>query len=657
MRGQDRCAGWLESLREVLLERQGAWWSRFIPRRGSHHKRVGVGHRRSNGHFPNRMPNYANVVQTRQSRHHVVAVPASELREARLTVIFVPALLWAGLVVGNLYRIQLAGVERWRGRAEDQQFSEIALAGERGAILDRAGRVIAMSVPAASIYARPKSIKDRRAVIDAVAPIVGAEKASLAKSLESSQPFVFLARQVSRKIAEQVSALGLSGVGHLPESKRTYPYGQAASTLIGAVGIDGEGLSGIERVNEGRLGSAPVKARVARDAHGKLIQLPMGDDAVLEPRVGHAVQLTLDIELQRMLDEELEQGRVASGARGAFGVMVNATSGEILAMSQAPSPNFNVLRRFNPRHLHNQAVEATFEPGSILKAVVAAGAVERGVVRPKEMINCEHGSFSYAGRTVHDAHPSDTISFFDVVVRSSNIGMAKVGDRLGRSNLYTMLSTFGFGKLTDIGLPGESAGILRPVSTWAQIDVATHAYGQGIAVTPLQVVRAFSALVNGGTLNPLRLIRGRPVRDEPQRVISPKTSEIIQEMLIGVVEEERGTGSFAAIPGVRIGGKTGTAQKARVGGRGYLPGKYMSSFVGFADGTDIGITDRLVLLVTMDEPTRGSYYGGIVAAPVFQRTMKRALEHLSVRTLLAPQDGASEGMARWRGPEGSEIPS
>jgi len=212
--------------------------------------------------------------------------------------------------------------------------------------------------------------------------------------------------------------------------------------------------------------------------------------------------------------------------------------------------------------------------------------------------------------------------------------MAKVGDRLGRNNLYRILQTFGFGRSSGIGVPGESGGILRPVSSWAQIDVATHSYGQGIAVTPLQVVRAMSALANGGTLNSLQLVSGRPITDEPKRVISERSAQLIEEMLVGVVEDEHGTGSFAAIPGIRVGGKTGTAQKARVGGKGYLPGKYMSSFVGFVDANTIGVQNRLVLLVTMDEPSRGSYYGGIVAAPVFQKTMKRTLEHLSLRTVL-----------------------
>lgn len=590
-------------------------------------------------------PGYRNHAGQR-----VAIYPSEEQREKRLLFIFFPALIWASLVIVNLYRIQLLGVERWRGRAEGQQFSEIALAGERGAILDRMGRVLAMSVPAGAVYVRPKSITDRRAVIEGLSRALSLEASKVSAAINSTKPFVFVQRQVPRRIAEQITALGLAGVGYLPESKRIHPYGQAASALIGAVGVDGNGLSGIERVHEKLLATNSVKARFARDARGGLIQLPAEGEEIAEPQSGQPVQLTLDVDLQRILDEELEQGRVASGSRGAFAIMVDAASGEIRAMSQAPSPNFNTLRRFNPKELHNLTAEATFEPGSILKAVVAAGAIERGVVRPRELINCEHGRYQYAGRTVHDAHPSDVISFHDVVVRSSNIGMTKVGDRLGRTNLYNLLTAFGFGTSTDIGVPGESGGIMRPVSTWAQIDVATHSYGQGIAVTPLQVVRAFSALVNGGTVNPLRLVVGRDVTEQPRRVISEKTASIVEDMLVGVVEEEHGTGSFAAIPGVRIGGKTGTAQKARVGGKGYLPGKYMSSFVGFADGSEIGVNGRLVLLVTMDEPTRGSYYGGIAAAPVFQRTMKRALEHLSLQTVLAPTAVASS----WGGGDGGE---
>lgn len=569
-----------------------------------------------------------------RAHHYGISLSSEAVRESRLTIIFLPALLWAGLVIFNLHRIQLAGVDRWRGRAEDQQFSEITLAGERGTITDRLGRVVAMSAPAASVYVRPRSVNDRGGIVKKVAPLLGLSAKQISVLLDDTRPFVFLKRQVDRRTAEEVAGLGFKGIGYVSESKRMYPYGNAASALIGAVGIDGEGLSGLERVHEKKLATAPVLAKVARDAHGTLIQLPTADEESIEPQSGHSIQLTIDIELQRILDDELEQGRVASGSKGAFGVMVDAGTGEILAMSQAPSPDFNTIRKYDPIQLRNFTAEATFEPGSILKAVVAAGALERGVVRPREMINCERGNFRYAGRTVHDAHPSDVISFHDVVVRSSNIGMAKVGDRLGRNNLYRILQTFGFGRSSGIGVPGESGGILRPVSSWAQIDVATHSYGQGIAVTPLQVVRAMSSLANGGTLNPLQLVSGRPITDEPKRVISERSAQLIEEMLVGVVEDEHGTGSFAAIPGIRVGGKTGTAQKARIGGKGYLPGKYMSSFVGFVDANTIGVQNRLVLLVTMDEPSRGSYYGGIVAAPVFQKTMKRTLEHLSLRTVL-----------------------
>jgi cell division protein FtsI (penicillin-binding protein 3) len=284
--------------------------------------------------------------------------------------------------------------------------------------------------------------------------------------------------------------------------------------------------------------------------------------------------------------------------------------------------------------LRNLLVEAVFEPGSVMKPIVAAAAMDAGVVTPDDKINCENGRFPFSKHTIKDVHPSGTVTFYDVVVRSSNIGMTKVGIRLGSDRLYHYLRKFGFGSSTGLGLAGETNGILRSDRTWAKVDVATHSFGQGVAVTPLQVVRAVAAIANGGVLPTLSVVIDEHGIPQGERVVSEKAASAAREMMYGVVEDEHGTGAKAKIDGLRIGGKTGTAQKANPKGRGYMAGTYVASFVGFADGSPVGVPRNLTAMVIIDEPRAKSIYGGTLAAPVFQRIMDRTFRFISTRTEL-----------------------
>jgi cell division protein FtsI (penicillin-binding protein 3) len=269
-----------------------------------------------------------------------------------------------------------------------------------------------------------------------------------------------------------------------------------------------------------------------------------------------------------------------------------------------------------------------------MKPIVAAAAMDAGVVTPSEMINCEKGRFRYSTHTVKDVHPSGTVSFYDVVVRSSNIGMTKVGLRLGPEKLYAYLKRFGFGTDTDLGLAGETPGILRNVSGWAKIDTATHSFGQGVAVTPLQVVRATAALANGGVLPQLSVVMDDHGPALGTRVVSEKAANAARDMMYGVVEDEHGTGGKAKIEGLRVGGKTGTAQKANPKGRGYMAGTYVASFVGFVDGSPLGVPRNLTAMVIMDEPRAKSIYGGTLAAPVFKKVMERSFKFMATKNQL-----------------------
>jgi cell division protein FtsI (penicillin-binding protein 3) len=534
-----------------------------------------------------------------------------------------------------MYSLQVSDVERWQDWALKQHVAEVEVASERGPVLDRNGKLLAVSVPAESVYVRPKQVREKQLVAEQLAAVLDVKPSLVREKLNSKQPFVWLKRQVPRFQSSKVAELKIAGVGTVLESRRFYPYNSAASSLIGKVGIDGVGLSGIESLFEKRLHEDHVKTRAARDAFGNIIQVASEESGEgFELPKGEALQLSIDADLQIIMDEELEAGRAFSNSKAAMAVMVDSETGEILALSQSPSHNFNNPSSDSKNALKNLLVEAVFEPGSVMKPIVAAAAIDAGVVSSREMVNCENGRYPFSTHTIKDVHPSGVVSFFDVVVRSSNIGMTKVGVRLGQEKLYSYLRTFGFGQSTDLGLAGESAGILRSVSGWSKVDVATHSFGQGVAVTPLQVVRAVSALANGGVLPKLSVVIDEAGVPKGRRVVSEKAAAAARDMMVGVVEDEHGTGGKAKIEGLVVGGKTGTAQKASPTGRGYMPGTYVASFVGFVDGTALGVNRTFTTMVIMDEPRAKSIYGGTLAAPVFQRIMERSVKFIATRNQL-----------------------
>ena len=553
-------------------------------------------------------------------------------RRSRLCWIVFFALLWSMGIVYRLASLQLFGSDFWRSRGQRQHFSEVKIAAERGPIYDRNGQLMAVSVPASSIYVRPREInkKKRKKAIQIISTLLELEPERVEKAFDSQQPFVWLKRQVPRVYAEQLDNYKIAGVGHLLEARRFYPYKQAGSALIGRVGIDGNGLSGLEARYEKLLSRDIIKSKVIRDAKGNIIT---GNDDSLDhfeiPK-GQDLHLTLDASIQYILDEELEKGRNEFSARAALGAIVDTKTGDILALGQAPTFNFNEDKIAGREALLNRAIETVFEPGSIMKPIVTAAALQGGVVHPTDIIDCGSGVYRYGGHNIKDTHRVGAVSVKDVVVHSSNIGMTKIGIKMGRDLLYDSLDRFGFGHPIGLNLPGETRGILRKKKDWSMVDIATHSFGQGVAVTPLQMLRALSSIVNGGILPNLRVIDDGNF--EPgERILSEKTANDVREMMFAVVEDPHGTGKRAAIKGVRIGGKTGTAQKAREGGRGYAAGKYMASFMGFADAEAINIDDKLALIVVVDEPHKGSIYGGTVAAPIFKKVMTRVLYLLATR--------------------------
>lgn len=535
---------------------------------------------------------------------------------------------WCIVIFIRLVSLQIINPDKWISWANKQHNVSIQLAGQRGQILDRNGQVIAVSVPASSVFIRPGQIKEPEKVKKILSTVFGFTAKELKPYFAAQSPFVWIRRQIPGHLGEKIEDANLQGLGVLQESRRYYPFAEAASTLIGKVGIDGNGLSGLEARYEKILNSQKQTILILKDAFGKKIHSTGEDDPEL---TGKDLQLTIDMEFQQACNHELQKTLLKHKAKKGIAILLDAETGELLALSQAPAANFNESQLKSRQDLMNYAIQAVYEPGSTFKPIVAAIALNKNLVHLDEIINTENGAFRIGRNTVKDVHGYKELSVQDVVVHSSNVGMSKIAFKMTKEELYQALRDFGFGQPTNLKLAGEGGGILRNYKTWAEIDFATHSFGQGVAVTALQLSRAFAALVNGGYLPNLELIKdGNTYK---KQVLSPQTSQQIRDTLVKVVTD--GTGKNAEIDGLIVGGKTGTAQKARTDGRGYDQGAYLASFIGFADGSPIGINKRLVALIMIDEPHGGSIYGGTVAAPAFRRIMKQAFYLFGVRGKLA----------------------
>lgn len=569
----------------------------------------------------------------KNNKYNKVRKAISTDYRSRLKFIKLLVVIWVLAICYRLASLQLISPDQWISWANKQHLSQIKLAGQRGRILDRRDQVLAVSVPTASVFVRPGDVEDKSAMANLLSKHLKIDLALVEKKLNSSSPFVWVKRQIPRYQAEQVIATDLDGVGAVTEAKRYYPFSEAASTLIGKVGTDGNGLSGLEAVYEKILNPKEQTYFYYRDALGKKIAQADSSSGALNLGVGKDLKLSIDIELQQIANQQLSAAIMEHKAERALAILIDADNGNILAMSQAPAINFNSGKIKSRQDLINFASQAVYEPGSTFKPVVAALALDDGVVEIDQVFDTENGSFQIGRRTVKDVHGSDRLSVEDIVVQSSNIGMSKIAFEMGKEPLYNGLRKFGFGSKTNLVLPGESGGILRNYKNWADIDFATHSFGQGVAVTALQLVRAFAALVNGGKLYDLQLMG----EESPpgKQIISKEVSQMMKHTLVQVVESEHGTGKRTQIDGVVVGGKTGTAQKAKTDGRGYEQGAYLASFIGFADGNTLGIDQRLVLLVMVDEPRGKSHYGGTVAGPAFKNIITESLYLIGMRENLS----------------------
>ncbi len=521
------------------------------------------------------------------------------------------------LLVIRAVDLQWFQADKLRQLAENQRQREFSVPAPRGLILDIRGRVLAKSIRIPSISAIADEVPTQR--IGVLARALGMWKTRLAQHLHGRRGFIWLARQIRPDIARRVMALHIPGVRQEMEWRRYNPLGPATGHLLGFVGVDGHGLEGLEYSMDAQLAGSPGRMQVRHDARG--ISLP-GDVWLAKPRRGRQISLYLDATIQSLAYAALAEGVRIQRAKGGSVVVMRPDDGAVLAMVSWPGFNPNDFHRYRPSQWRDRAITDMFEPGSVLKPFTIAAALETGRWKRTSRIFCENGHFRVANDVIHDDHPEGWLDMSGILARSSNICAAKLALDTGPKRLHRMLQKIGLGRRTGIGISGESPGILLPAKRWGPVETATIAFGQGVAVTSLQLATAFSVLANGGVHVSPKIIEGRAY-EKSYRVMPRHIARTVLQMLIHAASPE-GTGALAVPAGYRVAGKTGTAQQPD-GHDGYAKGKFTAVFAGAVPAND----PRLVIAVMVDEP-RKSIYGGRVAAPIFRHIAAAVLPYLGV---------------------------
>ena len=540
-------------------------------------------------------------------------------------------LVWALVVVGRLVQIQIAQGSRYRAKAQRQQERRIEISGQRGSILDRQGRELAVSVESSSIFAIPDDVVDPRAAAQTLAPLLEMAPGEVFEKLAADRGFVWVRRQIEPELAERVRAMKLAGIHLVTEPRRFYPKRRLASAVLGFVGTDDKGLAGLEHLYDDAIRGTPGELVALTDARRS--RYGESETANSRPaREGATLILSLDSGVQFAAERELAEAMKAHRAMSGSVVVMDPRNGEILAMASSPDFDPNEFGKFPPEARRNRVIADAYEPGSTFKIVTGALGLEYGLVGLDELIETGDGTIRIANTTIResDRHRYGALTLGGIFERSSNVGIIRVGLRLGARRLFEGASAFGVGRPTGVDLPGENVGIFRPLTKWSGLSNAEISMGQEVSLNALQLARITAVVANGGILVQPHLVTRIVEPDgterviapsEPVRVISSATARSISQILVSVVE--RGTGARAAIPGFAVAGKTGTAQKAGVGG--YQPGSHIPNFAGFAPADN----PRCVAVVVLEEP-QGKYYAADVAAPLFSRIMSQALGILRV---------------------------
>ena len=536
-----------------------------------------------------------------------------------------------GVILFRLVSLQVLQAAELTARADRQHQKSVTLEGARGTVTDRHGKVLAMNVEVPSIFGVPTSLDSPANAARSLSPVLHIRREEIEKKLRQDKHFVWLARKVEPEQGRRLEQLSIDGIGMVMEGRRFYPKGPLLAHVLGFVGMDGMGLEGLERRYESQLHGEKRLTILQRDALGRTV-FPK-DLREQVPATGQALTLTIDEVIQYIAEKELEEAVDHARAKSGTIIVMEPRTGAILAMAVSPRFDPNAVASLTADRWRNRALTDTYEPGSTMKVVVAAAALEERVMMPGSMLFGENGRMTIANTTIHDHEKLGWMTFAQMIQKSSNIGAAKTGMLVGDQRLYRYLQAFGFGQRTDIDLPGEVSGLLKSPREWGRRSLASISMGQEVGVTPLQMITAVSAIANDGVLMKPYVVA--EVRDQkgqrmkeilPQvkrRVVSPATARTLTTIMEGVVTS--GTGTKAAIPGFRVAGKTGTAQKVDPRTGTYSSALSIGSFVGFVPAD----APRLAIIVVVDEP-QGEAWGGVVAAPVFRRVGEQVLTYLGV---------------------------
>jgi len=555
-----------------------------------------------------------------------IAMPATAapVAHARWRARAVLALLLAGFAVLTFRAVYLQGLRNdfLQQKGESRYGRIVELPATRGMITDRNHEPLAISTPVESVWASPADVEMTPDKLKRLAQLLEIDGAEITKKLaDTRREFVYIKRHLPPEEAAKILALDVPGISVQREYRRYYPGGEFFAHLVGFTDIDDKGQEGLEYALEEELAGKPGSRRVIKDRLGHIVE---DVESIRTPQQGRDIVLSIDARIQYLAYRELKNAVAQYQAKAGGIVVLDAVSGDILALANLPSYNPNNRGKLDPKRLRNRAVTDLFEPGSTLKPFTAAAAMEAGLFRPDSVIQTGNGELTINGATIHDAHPGGALTVAQVIQKSSNVGAAKMALALPAEKLWTMLSHVGFGSAPHSGFPGEGSGKLRPYAGWKPIEQATMAYGHGISVSLLQLAHAYMVFAGDGQIRPLNLLQ-HDGAVEPTRVMSAETAQQVRRMLELVVLPG-GTAPRAQVVGYRVGGKTGTAHKLE--GASYAADKYVSSFVGLAPAS----APRLIVAVMLDEPGTGQYYGGTVAAPVFSSVMAGALRLLGVKT-------------------------
>jgi len=554
-----------------------------------------------------RMPSFQLAALRTLTRHQVV--------------LGILLLATVGIIARAGY-LQLINKDFLQDQGNDRYLRTVTIPTHRGMVLDRNGEPLAVSSPVDSVWAVPEVLLENQAQLPLLAQALGLKTGELEQRLSDREgrEFFYLRRHLAPDLAQRVLNLQIPGVYSQREYRRYYPTAEITSHLLGFTDIDDVGQEGLELGLNERLQGVPGSKRVIRDRLGHIVE----DVEVLRvPEPGKPLTLSIDRRIQYVAYRALKEAVLERQASGASAVVLDVATGEILAMVNQPAGNPNDRRQLNAALLRNRAVTDIFEPGSTMKPFTASLALESGAYKPETPIDTSPGVLQVGRYTVKDVHNYGRIDVTRVISKSSNVGISKIALSMPAQKLWDLYRRLGFGALSGLGFAGEQGGVLKPYSTWGLIGHANNAFGYGISVNTLQLAQAYTVLAAGGVRRPLSLLRRDKPPEEETRLLSEDTTRKIRAMLELAVSEA-GTGAKASVPGYRVAGKTGTVHKIAHGR--YSPDRYRSLFAGMVPAS----RPRLVCVVMLDEPRRGGYYGGAIAAPVFSQIMEGALRILNI---------------------------